>query len=298
MPDSLLPIQGLAAQRERDLDALLSGAAGYPAEGLRPLAAALAALRAAPAADELDGEAAARAAFRHLRLSGASDAGGARAPVPLYEVPAPLRGNVAGQDQLDWQGSTVVLPRTVPAGPRHARPRRRAPWHGRWQVMAAACGAAAAVIVCLVALAGGFAGPAGQQGRPGPRLSVQATGTSSKRPASSVLTTATPRPVPSAVSPATLCRQYLDFFMRPQPPANWAAEHSRQEQLSHLAGGWQRIPGYCARQLGTGSSGSNPGFQGGTGDRDSGRPPSRGRSAEQDTQRLGRGGAGTPFGGR
>ena len=44
MPDSLLPIQRPASQRERDLDALLSGEAGYPTVVLGPVAAVLAAL--------------------------------------------------------------------------------------------------------------------------------------------------------------------------------------------------------------------------------------------------------------
>ena len=83
MPDSMLPIQGPASQRERDLDVLLSGAAGYPAVVLGPVADALAALCAAPAPSELDGEAAARAAFRLFVLPG------------LAGAPAALRGRQA-----------------------------------------------------------------------------------------------------------------------------------------------------------------------------------------------------------
>lgn len=278
MPDSLLPIQGPASQRERDLDSLLSGEAGHPTVVLGPVAGVLAALRGAPVAGELDGEAAARAAFRLLMLP-------------------------------DGQGSTAVPPWTAPGGPRHARPRRRAPlrralrrraqWHGRWQVMTAVGGAAAAVIVCLVALAGAFSGPGGQQGRPGQRPSAQATGTGSKHPASSVLNTGTARPLPSpsAVSPKELCSQYTEFFTHPEPPAKWSAERSVLEQLSSLAGGWQRIAGYCG-QFSAGSSGSSTDFHSGAADPGSGRPSGRGESGEHATPRVGRAEVGGHFGGR
>jgi hypothetical protein len=271
MPDSLLPIQGPASQCERDLDALLSAEPGYAVVVSGRVAAALDALRAAPAPDELDGEAAARAAFRLLLVPEA----GAPVPDPVQQAV------VAGADRPDGHGSTVVLPRTARGGPRHARPRRPVPWPGRWQVMAAACGTAAAVIICAVALAGGFSGPSGQQGRSGPRLSPQASSASSKGVTSSVLGTATARPTPrpSAVSPEELCRKYMEYLADPASAANRSAENDVVKQLSKRAGGQPRIFGYCLRQLGV-AHGYDPGFQGGAADHDG--------FGEHGTARLGR----------
>jgi hypothetical protein len=278
MPDSLLPIQGPASQRERDLDALLSGEAGYPVMVPRPVADALAALRAAPAPDELDGEAAARAAFRLYLLPGAGAAGGAHGSSAFPQVPAPFRqGAVAGAGCPDGQGLTVVLPRAAPGGPRHARPRRRLPRHGRWQVMAAACGTAAAVITGVVALAGGFSGPSGHQGQPGQPPSASASSASSHRAISSVLGTATarPTPTPSAVSPQALCRQFMDFLTHPEPRTNWPAENAVVQQLAKLSGGQLRIIEYCVGQLGAGGHGHDPAFQGGPGAPGGGHPQGR-----------------------
>jgi hypothetical protein len=292
MPDSLLPIQGPASQRERDLDALLSAEPGYAVVLSRRVAAALDALRAAPAPDELDGEAAARAAFRLLLVPEA----GAPVPDPVYQVPVPVAqvpapvqpSAAAGADRPDGHGSTVVLSRTAPGGPRHARPRRQVPWAGRWQVMAAACGSAAAVIVCVVALAGGFSGPSGQQGRSGPRPSPQASSASSHRVTSSVLGTATARPTPrpSVLSPGELCHQYMGYFTHPAPAANRSAENAVVKQLSKLAGGQPQIFGYCARQLGA-AHGHDPGFQGGAGDPAGGNPAGHDGFGEHGTARLG-----------
>jgi hypothetical protein len=297
MPDSQLPIQGPASQRERDLDALLSGEAGYPVVVLGPVAGALAALRAAPAPDELDGEAAARAAFRLFMLPKADVAGGAPFPVPLPQVPAQFHQvTVAGHGRPGGQGSTVVLPRAAPGGPRHARPRRPAPWPGRWQVTAAACGAAAAVIICVAALAGAFSGPGGQQGRSGLRPSPQSSSASSQRATSSVLGTATarPKPRPSAVSPEALCRQFMDYFMHPDPPA----ENAVVQQLGKLAGGQLRIIGYCARQVGGAAAhGHSTGFQGGAGDPAAGNQPGEGGFGEPGPPRFGRAGSTFPSAG-
>lgn len=294
MPDSMLPIQGPASQRERDLDVLLSGAAGYPVVVLGPVADALAALRAAPAPSELDGEAAARAAFRRYVLPGTGLAGGAPVAAPHQQEA------VAGHGHHDGQGPTVVLPMTAPAGPRHARPRPRLPWPGRWQVLTAACGAAAAVIVCAAALAGAFSGPGGQPARPGYQSSPQPASASGKRPMSSVLGTATARPVPrpsesgQAVSPAALCHQYMEFFTHPGSPANSSAENDVVRQLSRLAGGWTRIMGYCARQFGAGTSWSRPDFHGGPGAPVPGGQPDRDGRGGPVMPRLGRAGPGAP----
>jgi hypothetical protein len=292
MPDSQLPIQGPASQRERDLDVLLSGEAGYPAVVLGPVAGVLAALRAAPAPDELDGEAAARAAFRRFVLPVAGVAGDARGPAPNPPVPAQFhQAAVAGAGRPDGQGATVVLPRAVPGGPRHARPRHARPrrpvrWPGRWQVMAAACGGAAAVIIGVAALAGAFSGPGGQPGRSGLRASSPSSTASSKRATSSVLGTATARPTPppprpSAVSPEALCHQFMDYFMHLEPPASRTKEDTVVQQLSTLAGGRLQVIGYCARQLGMDSAhGHDPGQPGGAGDPAAGDHPGKGGFGE------------------
>ena len=279
MPDSLPPIQGPASPRERDLDALLSCGAVYPTVVLGPVSGVLNALRAAAAPDELEGEAAARAAFRHFVLPEVRVAGVAPVPVALHQ------GAVAAQGHPVGQGSTAGLPR-VAGGPRHRRPRRPVPWRGRWQVMSAVCGVAAAVIVGVMALAGTFSGPGGQQARTGQRPSVQATDTSTKRPTSSLLGTATARPTPrpsgsgQAASPETLCRQYMEFlFMRPIPAAG-SPKSSVYQQLSRLAGGGSmRIALYCAGHFRAAGAGFNPGHQGGPGDFGAGNLPDRGRPA-------------------
>jgi hypothetical protein len=299
MPDSRLPIQGLASQRERDLDALLSGEAGYPAVVLGPVAGVLAALRAAPAPDELDGEAAARAAFRLFVRPEAGPVGDAHPSAPLPQLPAQFHQvAMAGAGRPDEPGPTVVLPRAAPGGPRHARPRharprRPAPWPGRWQVMAAASGAAAAVIIGVAALAGVFSGPGGHQGPSGFHPSTQSS-SASHRATSSVLGTATARPTPrpSAVSPQVLCRQAMDF-MHPYQPGSQAAENAVLQQLRKLAGGEAGIIGYCARQLGMDRAhGDKADFQGGAGDPAAGNQPGGGGFGDHETPRSGREGPG------
>ena len=291
MPDSQLPIQGLASQHERALDAALSGEAGYPAVVLGPVAGVLAALRAAPAPDELDGEAAARAAFRLFVRPGAGPVGDAHPSAPLPQLPAQFHQvAMAGAGRPDEPGPTVVLPRAAPGGPRHARPRRPAPWPGRWQVMAAACGAAAAVIIGVAALAGAFSGPGGAQGRSGLRPSPQLSSASSHRVTSSVLGTATARPTPppSPVSPQVLCRQAMDDFMHRYQSENQAAENAVLQQLSKLAGGEPGIIGYCARQLGMDRAhGDKADFQGREGDPAAGNQPGGGGFGDHGTPRFG-----------
>jgi hypothetical protein len=297
MPDSQPPIQGLASPRERDLDALLSGEDSYPAVVLGPVAGVLAALRAAPAPDELDGEAAARAAFRLFVRPEAGPAGDAHPSAPLPQVPAHFHQvAVAGAGRPDEPGPTVVLPRAAPRGPRHARPRRPAPRPGRWQVMAAACGAAAAVIIGVAALAGAFSGPSGQQGRSGSRAVPPSSSASSHRATSSVLGTATARPTPrpSTVSPQALCHQFMDYFMHPYQPTSRSGEDAVVQQLSKLAGGQPGIIGYCAGQLGMDRAhGDKGGFQGGAGDPAAGKQRGEGGAGERDT-RSGQAGSAFP----
>ena len=302
MPDSQPPIQGPASPRERDLDALLSGEAGYPVVVLGPVAGVLAALCAAPAPDELDGEAAARAAFRLFVRPEAGLAGDAHPSAPLPQVPAQFHQvAMAGAGRPDEAVPTVVLPRAVPGGPRHARPRharlrRPAPWPGRWQVTAAAGGAAAALIIGVAAAAGAFSGPSGHQGPSGSHPSTRSS-SASQRATSSVLGTATARPAPrpSAVSPQELCHQAMDYFMHPYQRG---AENDVLQQLSKLAGGQPQIFGYCARELGMDRAhGDKAGFQGGAGDPAAGNQPGKGGFGQPGTSRFGRGGPAFPSAG-
>jgi hypothetical protein len=293
MPESPLPIQGPASQCERDLDALLCGEARYPTVVLGPVTSVLGALRAPAAPGELEGEAAARAAFRLWMLPVAGVAGVAPVPASLHQVTA------AAWDHPDGQGPAAGLPRTVPGGPRHRRPRRRALRPGRWQVMTTAA-AAAVVIVGAVALGGSFSGSGGQPGQAGPRLTVApaATEATSARPKSQVDGHASKAPAPTSTpQPAALCHQFMDFFTRPEPAANRSAENAVIEQLRKLAGGLPQITGYCLRQLGVEGPGSGQGHQGGAGVPGPGNQPGRGRPAETGISRLGRSGSASQPGG-
>jgi hypothetical protein len=161
--------------------------------------------------------------------------------------------------------------------------------------MAAASGAAAAVIIGVAALAGAFSGPSGEPGRSGVPQISQSSGASSQRASSSVLGTATARPAPrpSATSPQALCHQFMDYFMH--PPASRSGEDAVLQQLSKLARGQPRIIGYCARQLGMDRAhGDKAGFQGGAGDPAAGNQPGAGGSGDHHPSRFGRPGSAFP----
>lgn len=267
-----------APYEEWDLDALLSGELSYVPDALRPVAAALAALRADPLRGELAGEATARAEFRTL-LAWQS---GPAWPAGVAGVAGPARpAGVAG-----WVGGTgtaaahtLVLPaRTADDRPRpvvrhHRHRRRRAVVRrGPWQAMAVlGTAVAAAVVVGVAALAGTFSGAAGHQEPSGRDTSAaHATAESSGiGPGSQAVEGGankepTPHPTPKASAtgqpatgsgaqprsgpastPTALCQQYLAFFAHPEPPASWQAESPDLQQLTKLAGSPQNILGYC-----------------------------------------------------
>src|SRR5437899_4972229 len=86
MPANLLhPSWGSAPFDERDLDAVLAGETADVPYALRPVADALASLRAAPAPCELRGEANAMAQFREL---GQGQAARDAEPAPTLLLPA------------------------------------------------------------------------------------------------------------------------------------------------------------------------------------------------------------------
>ncbi|HLH82747.1 MAG TPA: hypothetical protein VKV38_05740 [Trebonia sp.] len=268
MPDSLPPPSwGSAPFDERDLDAVLSGETADIADALRPVADTLAALRAPGVPAELSGEAAVMAEFRAL---GRGDA--ARPAVPATTLQLP------------------VIPAVRPLGraARH-RGRRRAASRARRQAVAL-IGIAVTVIVLAVAFAGNnLLGPMGRastasrssarpaEGDPA-SPGLQARGAVTERPSPARSAHATPsRPSPSPSSsspgPGTMCRAYFGYLGHREPPGSWPAESPLLRELSQLAGGLSRVPGYCGPYLrdwfpygGRGSWQRYPGAYLGTGD--------------------------------
>jgi hypothetical protein len=237
-----------APEEELDLDALLSGDAGRVPGALWPLARVLAALDAAPASAELDGEASARAAF-------------------LRYLPPDEHGLVPAVGLADDVRALLPPPGTADGRPRPYRRRRRLPARGHRKAIAL-LGSAAAVVVGFAAFAGAFSGHGGQTGQPGRYLSATATaelGGSTKSPVlegrATAEPTVRPKPTPTpsgtgqqATGPAAtsatsatqeLCREYLLFLGHPGP-----AEIRIVRQLIALAGTAVNVPVYCSAPFG------------------------------------------------
>jgi hypothetical protein len=275
MPDSPQPPIWGSAYDERDLDALLSGAArgltseeyGIP-EALRPVAGTLAALLAAPARGEVSDEAAARAAFR------------AFAPVP---VPVPVPWTAAAEHGTVHSRTEVLSPRD--GGQRRAarHRRRRQPGTGsaRWPAaVAAGAGAVAVIVIVLaVALTGGIGGSikqianlgGGHTGHTGASASVTATAqpSSSQRVdgRASRVPPARPSPARTAAStaprttqsPAGLCRELASsFYVHPVPPGIGAIRAALWAKLEALAGGSPKVWSLCSPYLAPPQSHTGP----------------------------------------
>lgn len=252
MPDSFPPFGwGPAPFDERDLDALLSGETADVPDGLRQVADAIAALRAAPTLAELSGEAtilaefSALAEFRALGLSRAT--------------------------RDDGQVHTLVLP-AQPAGPagpagpasrRGARHRGRRPYPVSRRTGSLLAAAAAALLLAAVAVTGNLPGPLDHLGR-GSTAAPAASRTSTGNSGSSGLqvkgaTTVPDRSHPTTSSqhsvnaPATeseqsqLCRSFFGFIKHPGRdwPARWKAEEPVLQQLDKLAGSPWAVPHLC-----------------------------------------------------
>jgi hypothetical protein len=243
MPDSLPPPGwGPAPFDERDLDAVLAGKTADVPVALRPVADALAALRADPVAAELYGEANAMAEFRALGLG---QAGRPAATMLLEARPAGSRAR----------------PERRPARHR-VRPARRHPLRRavlRPAVLSAV--AAAAVIVVAVLVTGNFAGPfraiahmaspsagasfpkssTGHSAAPG----VQATSASRE-------TTAPPSVAHSTASAQSVlsngCRAYYSYYQHQEGLSSWVTERSLWDQLTKLVGtdNWLKVYQDCA----------------------------------------------------
>jgi hypothetical protein len=252
-----------------ELDDLLSGGNVFVSERLRPVARTLDALRVAPMRAELADEAAARAAFRQIMLSGET---GSAWP----------SGSVSGADDArtlilpTGPAGTEPLPAAPPQRHRHRRPPRRRRWQAKVLVAAAAAvvlGGATALVSILLS-SGGHPSQAGQsvgavtmKARPSvPGSRVEGTG--SQEP--------TAKPTPTAASqsgggatadPAALCSQYFAFYRHPGSASSRATEKELYQQLSVLADGQMNVDSYCTHLLepsvGTPQEPDNfPGFPG------------------------------------
>jgi hypothetical protein len=243
MPDSLPPSGwGPAPFDERDLDAVLAGKTADVPVVLRPVADALATLRAGPAAAELYGEANAMAEFRALGLGQA----GRPAATMLLEVrPAGAR----------------TRPGRRPARHR-VRPARRHPLRRavlRPAVLSTV--AAAAVIVAAVLVTGSFAGSLraiAHMASPsaGASFSKSSTGHSTaprvETTSAGLETTAPPSAAESTASAQSVlsnsCRAYYSYFKYPEGLSSWATQPLLWDQLTKLVGtdNWLTVYQDCA----------------------------------------------------
>jgi hypothetical protein len=245
MPDSLPPPGwGPAPFDERDLDAVLDGKTADVPVALHPVAEALAALRAGPAAAELDGEADAMAEFRALGLG---QAGRPAATTLLEALPAGSRAR----------------PGRRPARHRVRPARRHILRHAAMRPAVLSAVAAAAVIVVAVLVTGNFAGPlraiahmaspsAGASfpksstGHPAaPRVEASSAGRE---------TTAAPSVAQSTASAQSVlsnsCRAYYSYsyFKHPEGLSPWATQPLLWDQLTKLVGtdDWLKVYQDCA----------------------------------------------------
>jgi hypothetical protein len=243
MPDSLPPPGwGLAPFDERDLDAVLAGKTADVPIALRPVADALAALRAGPVAAELYGEPNAMAEFRALGLG---QAGRPAATMLLEAQPAGSR----------------VRPGRRPARHRVRPARRHLLRRAVLRPAVLSAVAAAAVIVVAVLVTGNFAGPlraiahmaspsAGAsfpKGSTGHSAAPRVEATSAGR----VPTTAPSVAHSTASAQSVLsssCRAYYSYFKHPEGLSSWATQRSLWDQLTKLVGtrDWLEVSQDCA----------------------------------------------------
>lgn len=232
---------GLASFDERDLDNLLCGRLADTPPALRQVADALVALRAAPAAAELAGEAAIMAEFSALAEflpSGHGDAAPTGSPAHTLVLPVPPPGAA----------------RT--GGARHRGSRRRTGRQPNWRAATLLSVAAAAAIVMIIALGGILPSPGKSRSHTSSPSATQPLASSSGSQNVAAKSAATMRPSPShrpathrptAQSPQgrALCRTWFADFGHPQPHSKWASEWSLFNRISTLAGGPLNVFEYC-----------------------------------------------------
>ena len=218
---------------------MLAGKTADVPVALRPVAEALAALRAGPAAAELYGEANAMAEFRALGLG---QSGRPATTMPLEALPA----------------GAPARPGRRPARHR-VRPARRHPLRRavlRPAVLSAV--AAAAVIVVAVLVPGNFAGPfraIAHMASPsaGTRSSAGTTGHSSAPRVETTSAGLETTPPPSATypspppSPSGTCQAFYAGYLH-SGLSPWATRQYLREQLIKLAhsDSWVKVYRYCA----------------------------------------------------
>jgi hypothetical protein len=238
MSDNQPPSRGQVLHEQRDLDeAVLSGDTARVPASRRAAAVAMAALRSAPAPSELNGEAAARAAYR------------------LFVLP-----------DGGWPARTAAGPLIAaePAGRPHSHRRvSRRQWRGRPAAALLGAAAAAAAAACVVAVVCALASSGGSSGQPGrtalathpsspvggPRQPVlDGRATPARTPTPAATAAASSRAAAGTAQPSglELCQQWASFFQDAVHSGDRTAERSVEQQLSSLArGGW--ILGYCAQ---------------------------------------------------
>ena len=263
-PDAVLPA-GMA-------EFMLDGRAGAVTTELRPLAEALAALRAAPSLSEFRGEDAVLAAFRSMH--------GLPGPAPTR--PPGLPRGTAGRRRGPNRRNRAR--HAAPSQPRRSPAR---PSAGRRLGLAAAAAAAFVLIMGVVAYSGYLPGPVQSAAHvlngalPAPHGSTShptsaATGkgslSGSGAPAAPHPTaTAAPSRTATATSPAQGPRQWCQaYFKNPwQPNGSTSWDKADFAKLAKLAGGRQWVLRYCFMYLmGQPWSGGQglrfpPGFDGG-----------------------------------
>ena len=242
MPDSLPPSGwGPAPFDERDLDAVLAGKTADVPVALRPVADALAALRAGPVAAELYGEANAMAEFRALGLGQAGRPG---ATMLLEALPDGSRAR---------PGRPPARHRVRPAR-RHLL--RRAVL--RPAVLSAV--AAAAVLVVAVLVTGNFAGPLRAIAHiaspsAGASFPKGSTGHSAAPRVEATSAGLEPTTAPSVAQSTALvqsvlsnsCRAYYSYYQHPEGLSSWVTELSLWDQLTKLVGtrDWLKVYQDC-----------------------------------------------------
>lgn len=237
MPDSFhLPPEGSQPHDDRALDSLLSGDTSDVPPSLRPVADTLNALRAAPSARELQGEAAARAQFRALQAEALADAAGPRT--------------------LDKTAFSAQLRRS--ASVRAAR-RRPVPVRLTGLVSALAVIVLAAAIAYTGHLPSGLqriahntiaapppsSSPGSGPGRNGMQAkSASPVTPSAARPPASANAPGSSSPSSGAQGKAGLCDQYWSDLKHARPgPTSW--QTPRYRQLVSAAGGARNVFAYC-----------------------------------------------------
>jgi hypothetical protein len=241
MPDSFpFPPEGLQSHDDRALDSLLSGDPDVP-ESLRPVADTLNALRAAPSARELRGEAAARAQFRALSQEARWGADDPR----TLEMPA------------------------VPSQRRRGAPVRAVRRRQSRTRLAGLAAAAAVLVAAVVAVTyTGYlpsrlqsiahqtisAPPVRAPSDPGTSglqsASARPVAPSTTAPAASAPASQAPAPSAGAPGKSALCEQFWSDLKharpgRPGRPGRMPWETPRYGQLVAAAGGPRKVFAYC-----------------------------------------------------